>query len=166
MEKVYIVSCGSYSDWRILHIFRNKEKAYYYHSLCNAYDLNEVEEYEISDDILFEPIYYVDFKYAIMDLVDDSDFRKYSKQNYEINVCNSNTLESTFDSLTKTRYNNGIIHLLRPIKNNKYSINDLENKYLKVCYDLEAKIRYELQNGLNKYDINKLFYDKNIDIFE
>lgn len=64
-KKVYIVSGGSYSDYHIKRIFLNKEKAEAYMKVCGDSDLNELEEFELSDDEIFTPVYYIKITYYL-----------------------------------------------------------------------------------------------------
>ena len=48
--KVYIVTSGSYSDYRICEVFSTKEKAEaYIAKFDSAWDFNEIEDWEVDD---------------------------------------------------------------------------------------------------------------------
>ena len=49
-EVVYVVTAGCYSDYHVEAVFKDKSKAEYY---CNCYEDCEIEEYCLSDDIVF-----------------------------------------------------------------------------------------------------------------
>lgn len=164
MAKVYVVTSGSYSDYGIDKIFLNKEKAEGYHELIKRthWDVNDIEEYDLSDDEVFTPYYYIEFIYYIPGMED-----KYRRTvvkgkpslfggQYYINVykCIDNDIYAVTDR--RTTYANGIITLIRPIGYNKDKIdlNALAEKYLKVCQDLTAQIRYHYYMGGNDYNIN------------
>lgn len=52
-SKVYIVTAGCYSDYRIKAIFSTQELANEYVSLCQDLELNEIEEWELDNPIEF-----------------------------------------------------------------------------------------------------------------
>ena len=53
--KVYVVTVGSYSDYRIDRIFTDRKKAENYKEW--TYDANEIEEYDTEDNFVFEKFY-------------------------------------------------------------------------------------------------------------
>lgn len=165
--KVYVVSSGSYSDYYIDKMFLNPERAKLYHSLCNHYDLNDIEEYELSDDEFFTPYYYVDFKYYISGM--EEKFRQSSHRidkphliggQYYIDIGQCLNTD-TYSTQRSTSYANGIITLHRPIGLNKENIDldALAEKYLKVCHDLEAQIKYWFFTGGSEYNVRRMFGD-------
>lgn len=164
MAKAYVVTSGSYSDYGIDRIFLNKEKAEAYHDLIKRthYDVNDIEEYDLSDDEVFTPYYYVEFVYYIPGMED-----KYSKARikgrpslfggeYYVDVYKCMDGD-TYASNRRTCYVNGTITLIRPIGYNKNMINidALAKKYLKVCQDLSAQIRYHFYMGGNEWTLNQ-----------
>lgn len=161
MAKVYIVSSGSYSDWGIKKIFLNKEKAEAYHNACSDYDLNEIDEYDTSDDEIIIPIPYCEVTYRVFD---DTLYQHRELQgDYDFKIYYGNTKEDTEKSLTHTAYYDGKITLGRVIRG-KLNEKQLSEKYLKVCQDLAAFIRNEVSiNGANNYEIQRLLNNKNIE---
>lgn len=162
MAKAYVVTSGSYSDYGIDRIFLSKEKAEAYHELIKRthYDVNDIEEYDLSDDEVFTPYYYIEFVYYIPGMED-----KYSKTRikgrpslfggeYYINVYKCIDGDR-YASCRSTDYVNGTITLIRPIGYNKDKINldFLTEKYLKVCQDLSAQIRYHFYMGGNEWNL-------------
>lgn len=164
MSKVYIISSGSYSDYHIDKIFSNKEKAEEFHNLVKRswYDINEIEEFELSDDEVFTPYYYIEFIYYIPGMEDK--YRKtYCRKDrphlfggeYYIDIYECKDDDDYMKS-RYTNYCNGFITLRRPIgyDKDKANIDFLIEKYLKVCYDLTAQIRYHYFIGGTDYDVN------------
>ena len=163
--KVYLVTSGSYSDYSIDKIFLDYEKAKQYHDLCTHYDLNDIEERELSDDETFTPFYYIKFKYYIPGME-----KEYKQTYHQINkphlmggqyyIDVEQCLDSDIYHIERdTSYENGIIHLLRPIGLNKDNIDTevLAAKYLKVCHDLEAQVRYLFYTGYSEFDVRRMF---------
>ena len=164
-QKVYLVTYGSYSDYCIDKIFLSKEKAETYYNLIKntTYDVNDIEEFDLSDDEVFTPYYYIEFKYYISGMED-----KYCRSSHPINMphlfggqyyinvyqCLDN---SSYATKRWSNYANGIITLKRPIgtSKDKIDIDYLTDKYLKVCYDLAAEIRYHLFMGEREWDISR-----------
>lgn len=174
MAKVYVVTSGSYSDYGIDKIFLDKEKAETYHELIKRtnYDVNDIEVYDLSDDEVFIPYYYIEFVYYIPGMED-----KYKKTHtngrphlfggeYYIDLYKAK--DDYYVTGRSTHVYNGIIILRRPIGYNVDNV-DLEfltQKYLKVCHDLTAQIRYHYYMGGNDWSFGNLFNEVNNTCFE
>lgn len=160
MAKVYIVSAGEYSDWRINKIFLNKEKAEAYHKICNDYDLNDIEEYDTSDDEVITKITYCECSYQVID-------SRYSDKrlsgDYKFEIKYGNTADNKEEYLNNTVfYDNKII--LKRVLHGEFDEDKVKDKYLKVCQDLSAFIRNEITvNGASDRDICELLKNKIID---
>lgn len=134
--KIYIVTSGKYSDYRIKRVFRHKEKAERYLSLCDTY-FNEsvIEEYETCDDTEFDELRYLTFHYDINE----------GKENIELRVRASNTLDDSEDKIYfSSQYNwNGHQHITlhRVINSNNIDETYLKEKYKKICQGLLAEIK-------------------------
>lgn len=172
MAKVYVVTSGSYSDYGIDRIFLNKEKAETYHELIKRthYDVNDIEEYDLSDDEVFTPYYYIEFVYYIPGMED-----KYGRTRikgrpslfggeYYIDIykCKDGDI---YTPKRSTDYTNGTITLIRPIGYNKDKVNldFLKEKYLKVCQDLSAQIRYHFYMGGNEWGLYRTGWFNEVD---
>jgi len=63
-NKVYIVTAGSYSDYHIVRCFLDKNNAEEYIKISDEWDLNDdIEEYNLDDNLDFKPINYIDIRY-------------------------------------------------------------------------------------------------------
>lgn len=161
MAKVYIVSAGEYSDWYIKKIFLNKEKAEAYHKICNDYALNDIEEYETSDEEIIMPINYCECKYRVFDY-NKYGYHKLSGE-FDCTIKHGNTEDDDEEDLNQIYFYDGELQLKRVIHGN-YNQEQVNEKYLKVCQDLAAFIRNEIiVNGVNEDDISELLENKNID---
>ena len=171
-QKVYLVKAGEYSDYYIERVFLDKEKAERYAQLRRyTSDINGVEEYELSDDMVMMSRYFVEFIYYIPGMEKlyqkspytiDQPYLMSGKYYLNIREC----LESDINSVRRTDYNNGIIKLIRPIRHgvDVLDTEKLAQKYLKVCEDLSAKIRYEFLSGASEYHLRSMFrnYDEEV----
>jgi len=157
-EKVYIVSAGSYSDRYIKKIFKSKEKAEFYHKHNNDYDLNDIEEYELSDDNVITPVYYVEAVYSIGGV---NHYGKYQEEGFKLNILSTNTEDYRDVSVNRIYINSGYsgyeIRVCRELNNEVYDSDKLNAKFLKVCQDYAALIKNELVNGASIYDIQRMF---------
>jgi hypothetical protein len=160
MDKVYIVSSGSYSDWHIKAIFASEEKAKFYHDNNNDYDLNEVEEFELSDEAVIEPIHFVECKYYI--IPSKSSFSKNKLGEFEFEIKTTNTLDDKIERIDSTYLDdwNGCIRLKRFINKMEMDEEKLKLKYFKVCTDFEAIIKYELASGSDYRSINEILQNR------
>ena len=138
-KKVYVVSGGSYSDYHIKRIFLNKEKAEAYIKVCDDGDLNELEEYELSDDEIFIPAYCIKITYYL------NGMPYYSNQDiYDFKIVTTNTTDTKLECQNYTWYYNygssEYLTIIRPIYSNNFDETQLKEKYKKVCEDLKVQI--------------------------
>lgn len=137
--KVYIATCGVYSSYRIQRVFLNKEKAEKYVSLqpCNADCM--VEEYDITESEP-EEVKYCTIQYTIRDD---------TQPLYEFKICTTSNMDINMERINSTQYwsTNSRLWLLREISQKNYDEEKLYNKYLKVCQDLYAQIKYHQSMG-------------------
>ena len=63
--KIYIVTCGYYSDYYINKVFTDKDKAEEYRKWCT--DANDLEVYDTEDDFQFTKFYKITVSYRIND---------------------------------------------------------------------------------------------------
>ena len=147
--KIYIITSGSYSDYGIRRVFTDLEKAEKYASLCDTdggYNEARIEEYE-TEESDFQAITYVDIDYKVND----------NGEEYTFKINKTNTLDDKESDINDTYYygwdynNEKVILIKRVINNLNYDEQFLKDKYLKVCHDLFAQIKYmQTQGGLEK----------------
>lgn len=138
-KSVYLVTAGSYSDYHIIRAFLDKNKAESYMKVCNKSDLNELEEYELSDDKIITPVYYINVDYYI------GKIPSYVNDKYNFKIIKSNSLDTDINDINSTWYNDydtyQSIIIYRPIYSKNFNEDKLKKKYRKVCEDLEAQIK-------------------------
>lgn len=142
--KIYVVTSGYYSDYRIQRVFTDKKLAQKYISMFNGYDEAEIEEYETEEND-FHEITYIDVNYN-------------AGGNYNFKIRKSNTLDNNELDVNFTQYydwENGTIILRRVINNLNYNEECLKEKYLKVCHDLSAQIKHMKLEGATQKDIQQ-----------
>ena len=138
-KSVYLVTAGSYSDYHIIRAFLDKNKAESYMKVCDEPDLNELEEYELSDDKIFTPVYYIIVNYYI------GKIPSCINDKYNFEIIKSNSLDTDINDMKFTWYsdygNYQSISIYRPICSKNFNEDKLKKKYRKVCEDLEAQIK-------------------------
>jgi hypothetical protein len=168
MDKVYVVSTGSYSDWSIRGIFKNLEKAECYNKLIN--DANDIEEYELADDLIITPVYYISCYYSTKDIPFSVGSYSYdigrlykTKGDFRFNIEKTNSRDdegcewkSNHTSYSEYDGDIGIWRSLRSLPTNDEETKSLEDKYHKVCLDLAAFVEYEKANGATDKQISEL----------
>ena len=145
MSKVYIVTTGSYSDYSIHRCFLDKEMALKYISVSNCLDINDLEEYDLDDNIEFKPVEYVEITYG-------GKPNSFYDGQLKLKINNGNNIEFYARNGLSS---DGRIVLTRLLPDN-YDIDVVESKYLKVCQDLSAKIKSLLE--IEGWD-NKMIQD-------
>jgi len=138
-KSVYLVTAGSYSDYHIIRAFLDKNKAESYMKVCDEPDLNELEEYELSDDKIFTPVYYIDVDYYI------GKIPSYINDKYNFEIIKSNSLDTDINNMNFTWYDDHgtyqSISMYRPIHSKNFNEDKLKKKYRKICEDLETQIK-------------------------
>lgn len=161
-QKVYIVTAGTYSDYHIERVFLDRAKAETYTQLVRETDSWYadsvwVNDYDISDYVIMSKGYYVDFSYYIPGLEE-----MYNNNGiggtYEMDVESYIKGEGDVHLKNETAYMNGQIYLTRPI-NGDFDREHLAAKYLKVCEDIAAQIKYAFANGASEYGVQCMFND-------
>lgn len=154
--KVYIVTVGSYSDYKIQRVFVCREKAEKYCLKCpNA---NDIEEFETDDEKIFHSYYKVAIQYGfklnkfsiefILDNYNDGDPSSYWNENRY-----SHYIHLGEEDGTEVLYLSRIIDkvILTDVDKEFYTL-----KYKKVCYDLMAQIKHMKEiEELNEHKINE-----------
>lgn len=161
-QKVYLVSSGDYSDYSIERIFLSKEKAEAYMKVSNCNYLNELEEYELSDDKIFTPCYYIQVTYYL-----NNTKPSYVKDTYSFEIITSNTEETSIEDMRNTYYSGNYLVINRPIYSQSFDENYLKQKYKKVCEDLTTQIKSFIEiEGWNEKMIYEWLKDKQTIISE
>ena len=138
MKKIYCISTGSYSDWEICYSFKNKDKRdLLLKTLGDNYDEYDIE---LDDDRIgmedIKDIYTVClYKSNVFIAKEDPIDFKIRKHI----LISRGSLYSIFKTITKEEFELG----------KEYC----ENKYRKVWYDTEAKIKY-------MHEIDGIGYDE------
>ena len=158
-KRVYLVTAGCYSDYHIIRVFLDKNKAESYMKICNEPDLNELEEYELSDDKVFTPIYYIKIDYYI------GKIPSYINNKYNFEIIKSNSLDTDINNINFTWYDDyntyQSIHIYRPIYSKNFNEEKLKKKYRKICEDLETQIKSLKEiEGWNKEMIREWLKNK------
>lgn len=158
-KRVYLVTAGCYSDYRIIRAFLDKNKAESYMKICNESDLNELEEYELSDDKIFIPVCYIDVNYYI------GKSPSYINNKYNFKIIKSNSLDTDINDINFTWYDDfGIfqsISIYRYIHSKNFNEEKLKKKYRKICEDLETQIKSLREiEGWNKEMIREWLKNK------
>jgi hypothetical protein len=157
-DKVYIVTSGSYSDYKIQRCFFNKQKAEDYMKICEKYnyDLNDLEEYDLDDSVEIKPLYYISAQYYF------DEKPSYCDKKYYFKIVSTNNLDEDIQSINSTHYCHGnFVTIRRLINSNNFDEEYLRNKYEKVCQDLEKQIKYLIEvEGLTDVMINNWLQDK------
>lgn len=135
--KLYIVTCGDYSEYRIRKVYLDKNKAEQY-AKAIAKDYPFINEWETSDDEkeTIRPIYYVCAKYT-----KEGEYDKH----IDIEIDQTNTAE---DSEEGIRINHvGVSHdknkievMVQTVISENSDEEKIKAKYTKVLYDLMSKI--------------------------
>lgn len=131
--RVYIVTSGSYSDYHIVRVFVDEEKAKAYLRFCPD---GEIEEYETDDDIEFVPFRVASMRY---------DVYYPGGASFSINTYWKNEQESNKETEEYAYYYDDLgrykrLCMRRVINSDKEDF-ELEEKYRRVCEDLMAQIQ-------------------------
>jgi len=136
--KVYIVTSGCYSEYRIEKVFTNREKAEKYvlfHS--GGYDEPKIEEYETEGDFDFYQIKYFYARYEVDE----------GEEKFHMNFNFTTSLDTSEEEASDTYYfeyhsrDHKCLIIKRVIRSEPYDESALENKYKQVCRDLYSKIK-------------------------
>jgi hypothetical protein len=162
--KVYIVTAGSYSDYRIEKVFIDKEKAEKYIALCqDNWDYPQIEEFETDDDKLIDKITYIKASYS-------KGRSSYRKNEVEVEIKVTNTLDNSEEDMNRNSFyfyswsGDKDLTILRVLKG-EYDEERLKSKYAKVTYDLMAKIESLLDIEGWDDKMVKEWLDQNTDEF-
>lgn len=148
--KIYIVTCGSYSDYRIDKVFTDKAKAEEYRKWC--YDANDVEEYDTEDDCQFDKYYKIFVSYR----VHDNEIN--NKPDIMVERCSDRRCSYTIvDDCHRYGGKYIDIHICRYIPETNWNEEFYVNKYTKAIYDFAAQARQLLSEGFTDRQINEMW---------
>lgn len=155
--KIYIVTAGEYSDYRIEKVFTDKAKAEEFAKWC--YDSNGIEEWDTEDDINVEKYYKITAQYKMYDN------GKLEPPIVSVWNCTNDNHCGAYTYLTDYhRYGGNYIVLTigRFVNAGDHDADFYKNKYTKVLYDIIAMIKqlhidgytYDQIDEMLKKDIN------------
>lgn len=152
--KVYIVTSGFYSDYRIENVFTDKSKADEYAEWLE--DVNEVEEYETNDELQVDKYYVVRIKLRFFDDGKENLNTSFYK------TCKNIKYNNCAQLIDNHRY--GYHYMDLYIRHTVPEVNWNEefyiNKYTKVAYDILAKIKQMIMEGISNEQINEMLSSK------
>ena len=140
-EVVYIVTSGSYSDYGIEAVFKDKLKAQTY---CKCHKDCGIEEYYFNDDKIYTMFNVVKIYFKVLSNGDDDIsfiFQCLSEEDdrfYLEKRCYSTVISNNNFSFTITKR-----------IPDDYDEEAIKKKYTKVCYDLKTEIQYLLSQYEN-----------------
>lgn len=144
--KVYIVTAGDYSDYRIEKVFTDKAKAEEFAKWC--YESNGVDEWDTEDDINVEKYYKICVQYRVYDngTTENPIVAVYSCTN------DNHGMNCTYLS-DYHRYGGNyiVLNIHRLIKAGNRDKYFYKQKYTKVAYDTMAMIKQLVVDGYS-YD--------------
>jgi hypothetical protein len=161
-KKVYVVTSGCYSDYHICRIFEDKENAIKYRDYSSDDEINDVEEYTLSDIPIIEQIEYAVFEYPMKWMQDKLGHSPFIElhypgfNSYNIKIESTNTLD--FEQMDKkeiTLYGLKLIMKLSGFGNKPDG--DIIDRFLKICYDIEDQLKYRLEDGMPYSEMISLF---------
>lgn len=137
MNKVYVVTAGSYSDYHIEAVFKDRAKAEAY---CNCHLGCQIEDFGFSDDNVYTIFNYVDIEYIIEFNKDVNDrlgieFGRLTKEDddcYNKNDASVSVLNCAV-----------VINITRKLPE-VYDEDKIREKYTKILHDLRAEVEYML----------------------
>lgn len=158
MDKIYIVTTGEYSDYHIVKVFNDKQKAEKYIQLYNQkndyeYDKLDLEEYDITNTVPE----YKDYIHIVYDITNDDlyidtirDWDNYyeEKTQYDARIYKDSENPNIKSNMTEHLY------LYRKVNSNK-SIEEEKQKYIKACYDIAKRINY-IQKEMFIFDVKEI----------
>lgn len=147
--KIYIITSGIYSDYRIERVFLDKNKASEYAEWLGS-DHVTVEEYDTSDNDDINKQYYV--RVAL---------KWYKNKEEEISTTSYKDCESDYNY---NYYTNGVsveeLVIVRTVNGDNFDEQYWKNKLIKLAYDLKAQIEYLKSEGLDERTIREMINEK------
>jgi hypothetical protein len=150
--KVYIVTCGEYSDYYIDRVFTDRTKAEEYREW--RVDANDIEEYEVDDGCVVDKYYHVIVSYTFYA------GNRYEKPTARIEKCNVKCLGyASVSNYNYPLYSSGHVslRLSRYIPEANWNEEFYTNRYIKAIYDLAAQAKQLLLEGWTDRQINEMW---------
>ena len=146
--KIYVVTYGSYSDYTISKVFTDENKAKEYAEWL--YDSNDIEEYETEDDLEVNKFYNVNINLKVY-----ADGREeLTKYFYKTDQCDRNN--TWYNNYSKYGGNYFTLSINRNVSADNWNETLHINKYIKAIYDISARVKIMMQEGLDERQINKI----------
>ena len=147
--KIYIVTSGIYSAYRINRVFLDKNKANEYAEWLND-DNVTVEEYDTSDDDV------IDKQYKIR-----VDLKWYPNKKEELNARSWKNCESDYNYNCYDNYNDiwEKLIVVRTVNADNYDEQYWKDKLTKYAYDLKAQIEYLKSEGFDEKAIKEMIFN-------
>ena len=150
--KIYIVTCGSYSDYYIDKVFTDKDKAEEYRKWCRG--ANDVEVYDTEDDYEFKHFYKITVQYKNNDNGRNSEPTINVEKYVHEQMCDNYT---SFSDMHRFGGRYVELYMVRYIPEEKWNEEFYRNKYTKAAYDLMAIARQRLFEGFTDAQITEMF---------
>ncbi|MEE1085015.1 MAG: hypothetical protein UH850_14910 [Paludibacteraceae bacterium] len=154
--KIYIVTCGSYSDYHIEKVFTDRKKAEEYQKWC--LDANEIEEYDTEDDCTINKYYKI-----IVTYIKHDNERSTEQPSVRVERCNSKCLGYVHVSDYHDRYYPNqytVVTLVRYVSEANWNEEFYTTRYTKAAYDLMAQTKLLLSEGWTDRQINEMWHQK------
>lgn len=149
--KVYIITSGIYSDYRINRVFLDKNKANEYAEWLND-DHVTVEEYDTSDNDYINKQYHVRVT-----------LKWYKNKKEKLSTNSYRDCESDYNYNFYTNYGGNYgeeLVLTRTVNGENFDEHYWEDKLTKYAYDLKAQIEYLKSEGFDEKSIQEIIYKK------
>lgn len=159
MDKVYCISSGCYSDWRIDYVFLSEEKRnQVLEKLIQMNDDYGKCDYDLSDN-KFDISNCKNFIGVICDFSID----EFDNENFDFQIKQCNTIESNKEYFVDNNYyewlDKSVEIDIQRIEHEEKSYEELYSKYLKICRDYYAKSKYLKEvDGLDWNKINEILF--------
>jgi hypothetical protein len=159
--KVYVVTSGCYSDYTIIKIFTDRQKAEEYKEW--VIDANDVEEYDTADDLAYCKYYKVIVSYT------ERTDNKNDPLEIRIEKCLQSDMyifggvaysDYSLIPYTNTKF---VLTMVRFIPEQNWNEEFYRNKYTKAMYDNVAIAKQKRLEGWSEKDIRILFNNKEDD---
>ena len=157
MSDVYIVTSGTYSDYHIDAVFKNREKAELY---CECHDKCEIETWEYGDEDIYSTYDYVFVAANIY--IDENTYNikyTYSKASEEDDPYKKNSTYVMSYAGKEFKRKRAEIYLYRELPKD-YSKMQVEQKYEKVIEDLMYELKYEISNYISYMQLDEFVRDR------
>ena len=148
MEKVYIVTDGSYSDYHIEAVFSSKDEAEEYKKWHRL--LNYIEEYDV-DSVKYNKIHrYSGLLTVFLEVNGEKYTFGWSKS---CSGKNDTYIRESVDSICGKYYT---LCIERYVSDNNFNQKLCEEKFKKTAYDLMAYAKYLMAEGYDEDKINEM----------